>query len=235
MFVAKGKITLDSLYPYGVSNMHKNSLSVQKSISETLKPLKNMATSQNACSRRKLIQLKTYQHPNRETGYYLIEALICCLIVGIMTAGLADGYARIKSFSTHSQTELQAVAISEECIDQLRSQQFSFLLTQLGQHNVLITGTSPNADPLWQNSLPQPLFPRPLLRDTSLTYYSNVNTQTDDTNNYLHATNNQVMVNLTGQNDNTTILATVTITWSDGNGTHTYTVETTLTSNGLNG
>ncbi len=183
-----------------------------------------MLRSHHAKMQRKLIKLG--QHPNREKGYYLVEALVSVLIVGIISAGLADGYAKIKSFGTHSQVELQAVGIAAECVDQLRSQQFSVLIQQLGQHNVTLVGPPATGDPI---------FPRPLLRDSTLTYYKDVASQTDDTQSYIRAVNNQAIVMLAQGANNNSIDVTVTLNWVDGNGPHTYVTTTTLASQGLAG
>ena len=161
---------------------------------------------------------------DRRNGYYLVEALICCMVLAMVSAALVDGYSKIKSFSTHSQVELQAVAMAQECIDQLRAQQFILLLNNLGTHNVPVSGVSATGDVV---------FPRPLLRDTqALTYYNQG--QTNDTQNYIQVANNQVVVDL--QNGaNNTIVATVTITWNDGKGKHNYITQTSLAAGGLNG
>lgn len=159
-----------------------------------------------------------------QQGYFIVEALVCCLIIGILSAGLFDGYAKIKSMSVHSQTQLQATAIGQECIDQLRSQRFDFLQANLGTHNVTIVGNSDTGDPV---------FPRPLLRDTQALKFYNTATA-DDSQNYLKAENNQAIVNL-ANGANGTVNADITVTWTDGAGKHTYSVSTVLTAAGLNG
>lgn len=158
-------------------------------------------------------------------GYFIVEALVCCLIIGILSAGLFDGYAKIRSMSVHSQTQLQAVAMGQECIDQLRAQRFDFLLANLGQHNITVVGAGNTGDAV---------FPRPLLRDTGLTFYQNTALQVDDTQNYLKVDNNQVSVNLTAGN-NGTINADITINWGDGAGKHQYILSSVLAAAGLAG
>jgi hypothetical protein len=127
------------------------------------------------------------------------------------------------TFSVHSQNELQAAGIAQECIDQLRSQQFSFISQYPGNHSPILVGTSPSGDAV---------FPRPLLRDTSLTYYNSA--AVSDTNNYLKGFTNTVAVTMTNLTINT-MAVTVSVTWIDGRGPHTYTSQTTLASDGLNG
>ena len=152
---------------------------------------------------------------------------------------MADGYAKIRAFGVGTQTELQAIAISQECIDQLRATQFRTLYNYTpGTYTVPIVGTDTGGT--W--------FPRPLLRDTALSYYNwqtagnytvagsplIVAANTDDTNNYLKATNNAVTVTLSWGANNT-VDATVSLTWSDGMGKHTYDTHTTIANNGLAG
>lgn len=187
-----------------------------------------MVTSRRVYARRKPNQSRTREGINREKGYYLVEALVCVLIIGIISAGLADGYAKVKSFGTHSQTELQAIALGGEIIDQLRSQGFVNLIQNgLGTHQVPIVGAAATGDPI---------FPRPLQRDTqTLTFYKNAANGADDTQNYLRVQNNQAIVNLVQGPNNQSVLVTVTINWTDGNGPHTYSINTTIASNGLGG
>jgi hypothetical protein len=154
--------------------------------------------------------------------------VIACLIAGCVATTLVQSYAQLKQATVHSQAELEAIGIAQECVDQLRVQQFVFLQTNLGTHNVTIVGASPTGDNV---------FPRPLLRDTSLTFYNNTATQTSDLYNYIHAVNNQATVTLT-QDPNTAdaIDASVLIKWNDGQyGLHSYTINTILSSSGLNG
>jgi type II secretory pathway pseudopilin PulG len=157
---------------------------------------------------------------------FLIEALVSVVIISIVIAGVMDGYAKIRAFSVQSQTELQAAAMAQECIDQLRAQDFTTtLLPNVGTaHAVPVTGSSPTGDAL---------FPRPLLRDSTMTYYNNG--QVNDTQNVIHVTNNTVSVSLQQGAAADIIAVTVIINWSDGRGTHNYTMQTNLAANGLNG
>ena len=161
-----------------------------------------------------------------DRGSFLIEALVSVMIMSIMVGGVMDGYAKIRAFSVQSQTELQAAAMAQECIDQLRAQDFTtMLLPNVGTvHAVPVSSTSATGDSL---------FPRPLLRDTTMTYYNNG--AVTDTQNVLHVTNNTVTVSLQQGSASDIIAVTVTVNWSDGRGTHTYTIQTNLAANGLNG
>jgi type II secretory pathway pseudopilin PulG len=178
-----------------------------------------MVVRKNACSRHQLTRRQAHQLANREKGYYLVEALVCCLIIGIMSAGLAQGYAKIRAFNTHAQVRLQASQLAQECVDQLRCQQFNLIVANLGTHNVPITGATPTGDVL---------FPRPLLRDTGLNYAAN------DAVNYVHTVNDQAVVTLTNIGNNT-IDVNVSVIWNDGQGHHTYVTDTILVAGGLNG
>ncbi len=161
-----------------------------------------------------------------ERGSFLIEALVSIVVMSIMIAGVMDGYSKIRAFSVQSQTELQAAAMAQECIDHLRAQDFTTtILPQVGTvHNVPVTSSAATGDAL---------FPRPLLRDTTMTYYNNG--QVNDTQNVIHVTNNTVTVSLQQGAANDIVAVTVTVNWSDGRGNHTYTITTNLASNGLNG
>lgn len=197
---------------------------MRQTIQSKLENYKSGRRPRSFGSRRKLSLL-----PNREAGYYMVEALVCCLIVGIISAGLADGYAKMKAMGVSSQTQLQAIGLAQECIDQLRAQQFFFVLQNLGTHNIPVNGNSATGDPL---------FPRPLLRDTQALTYFNGSAQgingADDTQNFLRITNNTIAVTLAAGN-NGTVDINIVINWADGQGNHTYTVNSTLTASGLNG
>lgn len=204
-----------------------------------------MVIRQSSRTRRKPIRIRPTIQPNlnrrtkREQGYYLVEALVCCLIIGIISAGLADGYAKIKSFNVHSQTELQAVGIAQECIDQLRSQQFNWLLANgMGTHNVPVVGST-------SGGTGDAVFTRPLLRDTDMTYYGPsqihyiaTNYAVSDAQNYLQVSGppaGTVQVTLTAAQNSTLININVVVNWIDGTGPHTYTCDTSLAGYGLNG
>ncbi len=193
------------------------------------------ALSKNAAFSCKY-KVKAGKSARTEQGYYLVEALVCILIVGILSAGLFDSYAKIRSMNVASQTHLQAVAMGQECIDQLRSIPFNNIAGANGTYNVPVVGTAPTGvvAPNGTN-----LFPRPLLRDTSLKYYGGANqiagVAADDSQNFLKVVNNTVTVviadgGVAGSKD-----ISVTIVWNDGKGTHTYTASSTLTASGING
>jgi len=167
------------------------------------------------------------QQPIRkQEGYFLVEAMICILIIGILSAGLFGEYAKIQQLGANTQYQLQAVGIAHEIVDQLRAQPFEQLIQAMAiTHVATIVGASPTGDTL---------FPRPMLRDTALTYYTNAAIGADDSQSYIHITNNQATVTLTGGN-NGTIQATVTLQWSDENGQHTYTTTSVFCAAGLNG
>lgn len=178
---------------------------------------------------RKLTRLSQVAGQNRPCrGSYLIEAVIACLVAAIITTSLTQSYAQLKATGTHSQAELEAIAIAQECIDQLRVQQYSYIAANLGTHTPTIVGTSPTGDAV---------FPRPLLRDTTnLTFYNNTESQVTDQLNYIRATNNQATVTLTQDPNNAqSIDVSVAVVWSDTGGSHTYTLQTIISSNGLNG
>ncbi len=162
----------------------------------------------------------------KQEGYFLVEAMVCLLIIGILSAGLFGEYAKIQQLGANTQYQLQAVGIAHECIDQLRAQPFNQLIQAMAiPHTATIVGSTPTGDSL---------FPRPLLRDTALTYYTNPAIGADDSQSYIHINNNQAQVTLSS-GANGTIQATVTLQWSDENGAHTYTTTTVLCAAGLNG
>lgn len=165
----------------------------------------------------------------RQSGDFLIEAMVCVLLTGIVSTALITGFVHISTMGTATQGQLDVAAISTEIFDQLRAQQFNFLAANLGNHVAVVNGASPTGDAV---------FPRPLMRDSSLTYYSAPGVS--DAANTLHVTNNAVSVNLAVNGLNfqgavSTIKATVTIQWSDGRGLHSVTNSTILANEGLNG
>src|SRR5579883_131192 len=126
---------------------------------------------------------------DREAGYFMVEALVCVLIVGILSAGLFDGYAKIRSMSVATQTQLQAVSLVQECFDQLRAQAYGNLVN--GNYAVPLVSNGPTGIAL---------FPRPLLRDTSGAYnfYKNgiAGFNADDSANYIQCVGGVVNVQI---------------------------------------
>lgn len=116
-------------------------------------------------------------------GSYIVEALVACLVTSIISAMLVHGYSQISTMGTKSQTQLTAVAIAQEIFDQVRSQQFTVLAANLGTHTPVVVGASPTGDVI---------FPRPLLRDTTLNYYNTGNV--NDKNNVMQVPNNTIKV-----------------------------------------
>jgi hypothetical protein len=165
----------------------------------------------------------------QRSGNMLIEAMVCVLLTGIVSTALMTGFMHISTMGTATQGQLDIASISTEIFDQLRAQQFSFLAANLGNHIATVNGATPTGDVV---------FPRPLMRDDALQYYSAPGI--DDRKNILHVTGNTVTVVLTplslDNNGNvSTIRASVTITWGDSRGTHTATNTTILANQGLNG
>ena len=157
-------------------------------------------------------------------GSFLVEALFATLIAAMVASVLIEGYARLKRVGVTAQTQLQATGICSEVFDQLRSQSFTFVVSQAGVHNAIVNDTgAPTGDPL---------FPRPLLRDNSLSYYAGADA--NDTRNILHVVNNTVTVNIV-QTTPTSLSVTCTVLWSDNSGHHTYTTSSIISKLGLNG
>jgi hypothetical protein len=159
----------------------------------------------------------------------LIEALVCVLLTGMVSTALITGYVHISSMGTATQGQLDVAAISTEIFDQLRAQQFSFLAANLGTHSAIINGAGPTGDAL---------FPRPLMRDSNLSYYTA--SDVSDAKNVLHVLNNAATVQLaeasTDANGNTsTIQITVTIIWMDQRGKHSAVNTTIMANQGLGG
>jgi hypothetical protein len=174
-------------------------------------------------------RLTTLFGQRRRSGNFLIEAMVCVVLTGVVSTALITGFMHISTMGTATQSQLDVAAVSTEIFDQLRAQQFNFLAANLGSHTAIINGTAPTGDVV---------FPRPLGRDTSLTYYQAAGVS--DTANVLHVINNTVTVDLTANTldfagNVSTIKADVTIQWQDGRGKHSQTNSTILANEGLNG
>lgn len=190
----------------------------------------------------------TPRRKRSKKGSFIVEALVSVLVASIIAAALAQMYTQVRRATNMTQGELYAMNVAQECIDQLRVQQFS--LVQNNSGSVLYPQVNGAGDPTNE------LFPRALLHDTNLDYSGSTtttsggNTTTTNGNQYVmgqaaytfHTINPD-----TGVRDDTvkveladgpivdhSVNCTVTIKYLDTSGAvRTYTLSSMITDNGL--
>jgi hypothetical protein len=158
-------------------------------------------------------------------------------------------YVQVRRAGNMTQGELYAIHIAQECVDQLRVQDFATITAAVGQVNY----PSVNGDLDDTNQL----FPRPLLHDTSLDYTGSTTTgsgasaTTASGNQYVigqsgytfHTINPDTGINddkvkvelLDGPIVGTSVIVNITINYLDTSGAvRQYRTSSLITANGLN-
>lgn len=190
----------------------------------------------------------TPKRKRSKKGSFIVEALVSVLVASIIAAALAQMYTQVRRATNMTQGELYAMNVAQECIDQLRVQQFNVVLDHSG--DTLFPKVNGAGDPTNE------LFPRALMHDTNLDYSgsttvtNNGNTTTSNGNEYVmgHAAYTFHTVNPdTGVSDDTvkveltdgpipihSINCTVTIKYLDTSGAvREYKLSSMITDNGL--
>lgn len=190
----------------------------------------------------------TPKRKRSKKGSFIVEALVAVLVASIIAAALAQMYTQVRRATNMTQGELYAMNVAQECIDQLRVQQFDTVSDSIG--TTVYAQVNGAGDPL------NVLFPRALMHDTNLDYSGSTTTTTGNTTTTSNG-NQYVMGQAaytfhtinpdTGVSDDTvkveltngpipihSINATVTVRYLDTSGAvRTYTLSSMITDNGL--
>jgi Tfp pilus assembly protein PilV len=174
-------------------------------------------------------------------GDFLIEALLAALIFSFVSGALVQMYVQVHQMGNMAQGQLNAAAISQEVIDNLRAQSFPSLIANLGTHNPQVNGAG-------LGSSTDALFPRPLLTDSTLDYTDNGDPTVSLTNAdaamvtcnpTTGAVTNTITVILSqpmGSGSTFPVQVAVTICWLDTTGhPRTFNSTSVIAPNGLNG
>ncbi len=190
----------------------------------------------------------TPKRKRSKKGSFIVEALVAVLVASIIAAALAQMYTQVRRATNMTQGELYAMNVAQECIDQLRVQQFDVVSDAIG------TSVYPQVNGAGDPN--NELFPRALMHDTNLDYSgsttttNNGNTTTTNGNEYVmgHSAYTFHTINPdTGLSDDTvkveiqagpipihSISATVTVRYLDTSGAvREYRLSSMITDNGL--
>ncbi|GEM_PF-3575045 len=159
----------------------------------------------------------------QESGNLLIEVLVAMLVASLFATAVLTLYIQTFAIGDASQQQIMAAATAQECIDSLRALPYSTVAANLGTHYVVVNGQASN----------DPLFPRPLAKDTGNFHYGHGPHGNAGATNNFFVVNNQVTVTITQQSSNT-LLISVSVAWIDNQGTHQYNTSSILVENGLN-
>lgn len=102
--------------------------------------------------------------PRNAHGSFLVEAIIAILVASIFGAALMLMYVQVRRVSNMTQGELYAIAVGQECVDQVRTLNYAYVANNLGVHYGSLHSNTNDA-----------LFPRPLMNDPNLDYTANGN------------------------------------------------------------
>jgi Tfp pilus assembly protein PilV len=154
-----------------------------------------------------------------ESGMYLIEVMISCLVGALI---LLVTYAQIASLlkqGTTNQNQVLATNIAQQLIDNARNSSWTEL-------SAIATNGQWQDVPLYQESPGNTLFPRALLRNPAL-HYSDEATA----NKFLGSAREK----LTAQNaSGTLLLLQIEIQWTDSKGSgHSYSTDTVISQTGI--
>ena len=170
--------------------------------------------------------------PRSQAGSFLVESMIAILIASLLGTALVAMFAQVRRVGNMAQGELYAILLAQECIDQLRSQSFSFINANQGVHYASLNAASADN-----------VFPRPLMKDPNLDYTGLGNISVSDSSYTFHTVNpdtgasdDTIKIGIANGGISNSVSASVTINYRDTSGTvKSYTATSLITRFGLNG
>ena len=142
-------------------------------------------------------------------GVYMVELLMALSASTLLAAALVSSMAESERLSDVGQNLIVATTIAQGQIDSTRNTPYNSLAANTGNHELRVTASSPTG------SLIPVVSPRPLLLDSAKFY-------------------GRVFETIASGPYTDTLQVTITINWTEGSATRTYSLTTLVAKNGIN-